>query len=637
MGKRLNIVIYILLGIIVILLLWKLLLYKNKDILFNPEDNIEIKVGNSRTIQYELNEEKEVVWSSDDNEIVKVNDGVITGVSLGKTTITGTVNYNDEIITKRINVSTYYGDKDIKIDDITVPDGELFITKGNSYEIPISYVPENAYVTSIDYQVTDPNIILYTDKLFAKEIGEAEVEVSLNNSVSKKIKVNVINQPIETMFSYKVNDITLEEESITLKLGEEKEIKYSVLPDNAFIRNTKWESNNEDIVTVIDGTIKANSSGETVVKLTINDQVSKEIKVIVTVPVTGIKLLSNPKIVLKVGEKEVIKTSIIPSNATNKKLNYSNTGGVSIDSSGVITGLTPSNGTITVKSEDGNFSQTISYVVNPQKGVVNNTGGIWGYKSPRDVVPNLADQSFFQKLASSGKGTLSNNVYMYSDGNKTYRYDISTSTLEVNGTSTMMKIYYPPNYDLSEVNTFTFMGGIGERFLSGYFTHLDENREELSSSGIIILVGAKESYYGYYATNATEFVKSIVGQKSGVSNAVGAYSLSGQAVGDAANSGLYNRLMIFNSYSKDVDKFKDIDVVIYSPVGDTMISATINSLSNLCTANYGRVTVISNNERIYSNDRYNSHFLIINPGRQMGSGHGYVNISKANFFSYAVR
>ncbi len=637
MGKRLNIIIYILLGIIVILLLWKFFLYKDKDIVFNVEDNIEIKVGNNKAIVYELNEELEVTWKSEDNEIVKVSDGIMTGVNLGKTTIIGTVNYNDEAITKRINVSTYYGEKDIKLNNIIVPEGELFITKGDSYEIPINYEPNNAYITSIDYQVSDINIISHNGVLTAQDIGEANVNVIINNNVTKSIKVNVIKESTEPIFSYKVDDINIDEDIISLKVGEEKEIKYSVTPNNAFIRNTKWESSDTNVITVDDGIVKAKSSGEASIKLTVNDKVYKEINVVVSVPVTGIKLISNPKIVLKVGDQETIKTSIMPSNATNKKIKYTNTGGVSIDDNGVITGISATSGTITVTTVDGNYKQTISYVVNPQKGLVNNTGGIWGYTSPRDVTPTRADQAFFMNLVNNGKGTLSGNVYTYSDGKKTYKYDIGTSTLNVNGTDTFMRIYYPPNYDLSEVNTFTFMGGTGERYLSGYFSHLDTNREELSSSGIIILVSAKDNYYGYFATNATEFVKGIVNQKPGVKNAVGAYSLSGQAVGDAANTGLYDRLMIFNSYSKDVNKFKNIDVVIYSPVGDTMISATINSLGNLCTANYGKVTVVSNNERIYTNDRYQSHFLIVNPGRQMGSGHGYVNISKAKFFSYAVR
>ncbi len=637
MKKIPNKVIYILLAIIVIILLWLLLKDRvfNKELIFKVDENIEIKIGNNEQINYELNEELNIVWESENESVAKVNNGVVTGVGLGSTNIKATVEKKKQKTTRVTKVSTYYGDKESNLNEIIVPEGELFITKGDSYEIPISYNPNNSYIKSIEYNVTDSNIVDFDGKVIAKEVGETTITITVNNNISKNIIVNVIGEKIDPIFSKKVTDLELDVSDITLKPSEKKEIKYNVIPEGAYVRNVKWESSNPSIATIEDGVVLAKSSGETLVKLTINDEIIKEIKVSVIIPVTGLNLLSNPKIVLKVGEQEKIKTSIVPANATNKTLKYESTGGVSIDNNGVITGLSPATGTIAIKTLDGGYTKTISYVVNPKIGVVNGTGGVWGYTSPLDKVPTRADESFFRSLASSGKGTLSGNVYYYTDANHTYKYDISKSTLNYEGHNILMRLYYPEGVDLSEVNIFTFMGGSGERNMSGYFAHLDQHREELKSSGIVALVSAKENYNVKDAIGTTTFIRSITGQKSDRKNTVGVYSMSGQAAGEAALSGMYSKIFIVNSYSGKIEEYKNIDVVVFSPVGDSMLKNTRTTLTHLVRSNYTRVTVITNNKELYGNEFYNTKFLMVNPGYQMGSGHGYVNISKANVFSLA--
>ncbi len=362
-----------------------------------------------------------------------------------------------------------------------------------------------------------------------------------------------------------------------------------------------------------------------------------------TISVTGLNLESNQKVVLKVGQSEIVKVSVTPTNATNKKINYINSNStlLSIDN-GKITGLREGSGTITIKTDDGKYQKEISYIVNPKTGVINGDGGVWQYKSPQDVTPVRADIDFFKKLANSGKGSLNGNVYTYSDSKNSYKYDISKSVLTVDKNESQMRIYYPENRDLSTLNTFTFFGGTGPSTVNfgEYLGHLDKNPDELSSSGIIILVSHNigSRYEADDAIIATEFVKSIVGQKSGVKNAMGGYSGSGQEAGKAANKGNYDRLIICNAgFSADLTtNLVNKEIVIFSPVNDKMSSQTGTALNNMRIKGYTNVTVISNS-KMSENSSYYSNFLMINPGSQMGNGHGYSNISKARIFSYECR
>ena len=135
---------------------------------------------------------------------------------------------------------------------------------------------------------------------------------------------------------------------------------------------------------------------------------------------------------------------------------------------------------------------------------------------------------------------------------------------------------------------------------------------------------------------ATDFVKSIVGQKNGVKNAVGGYSMSGPAAAQAANNGSYDRLIIFDSYFDNVasnNNLKNKEIIIYSPVGDDMLKHTLPTLNQMTNSNYRDVIIISNNSQI--TNKYSAYYPVINPGTKMGSGHGYVNITNANVFAYA--
>ena len=643
MKKGLNLIIYIMIIAIIILLIWifypKFKANDNNVVFKFNTEKMEIKIGSDALINYEVSEGLNIIWESNNKDVVTVHDGILTGVSLGNTFIKGTVQNGDETITNVCLVSTYYGDKGYPVSNIVVPEGELFITKGDTYKIPINYEPYFAYINSIDYGVIDSNIASFSDEVVvAKNIGTTNISITVNKSIYKIITVNVIEKNISPTFSHRVENVNVSDDNISLKINESKKIDYNINPNNAFIESVKWESSNPSVAVVYDGNISAVSDGEAIIKLTINDEITKEIKVTVSVSVIGIKLESKSNLSLKVGQTDKINVSILPSNASNKEITFTsnNPSSVSVNNDGVVTAIGAGSGSITAKSIDGGFSISVNYKVNPSRGVIDGNGDIWGYTSAQDKTPERADIAFFQRMASQGKGVLSGNIYTYTDAKRSYKYNISNSTLTTDNRDILMRIYYPPNVDLSNVNTFTFFGGVGELGFSGYMTILDNNRENLSSSGIIILVSGKSNYNENDGILSTDFVRSIVNQKSGCRNAIGGYSLSGPAAANAANNGIYDRLIIFDTYFNDVankNNLKNKEIIVYSPVGDSMVESTISTLNNMAKNNYTNVTLVTNNQNLINS--FSSSFLVVNPGNPMGRGHESKNITNAKVFSYA--
>ena len=639
---------YLLIIIIIILLVLFVayLIFRNKKEEFSfifSVNSLELKLNESYQIPYVLSNDSVITWKSSDEKVASVDkNGIVSAKGLGATIIEGSTTINDKKIVNSCFVEVYMGEKNVLIQDISVLEGELFISKGDTYNLEYNYVPSNGYVKSIEYFVDDTNIVSFDGKISAINVGSTTIRIVINNSINKEIVVNVIDESISPVFSKKIENVTIKEDKVNLKVNEEKEITYEVFPADSFISMVKWDSSNTNIIEVDEGKIKAKSPGEAKVFLTIND-IIKEIDVTVLVPVTGIKLTSNEKIIIKEGKTTKVSGIVLPSNASNKKIIYrsSNPSSLSIDEYGNVKALKKGNGIITLETEDNNKTISVPFTVNPKIGVVNGDGGIWGYTNSKVQVPTRAGIDFFRNLANRGIGTLNGNVYTYSDTTNNYSYDVNTSTLKTDTKNILMRIYYPNGVDLSSVNTLTFFGGMGEGNFGGYFSTLDKNTEYLKSSGITILVSVKNTSYGYKTEDgiiSTNFVKSIVKQKQGMRNSVAGYSMSGPQAAQAAETGNYDRLMIFDSYFNNPAskiKLKNFDIVFYSPVGDSMYKNTLPCLERMKNAGYTDVTVVTNNNELIN--KFSNSFLIVNPGNSLGKGHLAVNITNSNFFAYGSK
>ena len=522
------------------------------------------------------------------------------------------------------------------IEELYLPNGEIYMTLNTSYKLPIEYKPWNANLSNINYSLDRENIVSISNKKITS-INEGEVNLTINvDNISKTIKINVIKENINNGFYDSIEYLTVDEDKIFLNINDMKKINYHLNPINGYIYNISWESRDNNIVTVNDGLVKGNNYGTATITLKINNKIEKQIEVTVMPGVTGISLRSN-NMWLKVGDMVNINAKVIPeSPIQNIKYQSDNLNIVDVSNEGMVTAKNIGVANITLTTE--NISETISVQVNPKIGLVNSNGGIWGYVSKKVYNPVRAGLSFFEDLAKKGIGNVSNNIYTYIDNGVTYNYDINKSILKVDNKSLLMRIYYPLNVDLSTLNTFTFLGGIGEVNFDGYFANIDNDTSIIKSSGITILVTVTDKYESFNVQGiiaGTNFINKILNQKSNAINSIGGYSKGGPDAANAANLGNYQKLMIINSKFDNIlskTNLMNKEVYIYSVNNDDMKPQTVETLNYLKNANYQNVTVISNNPEIYNS--YSNNFLVINPGSVLGSGHNSKNVTNSNFFMF---
>ena len=174
--------------------------------------------------------------------------------------------------------------------------------------------------------------------------------------------------------SVSVTEVGLNKTSTTLIEGETETLVATVMPENATDKSVVWESGNESAATVSqEGLVTAVGEGKATITVKTNDggfsascEVSVKKRVIA---VTGVKL-SAASMTLREGEKGTLTATVEPANATNKNVEWwtSDLDVVSVTStSGGSNGYVEARGagkaTVTVKTEDGEFSASCEITV----------------------------------------------------------------------------------------------------------------------------------------------------------------------------------------------------------------------------------------------------------------------------------
>ena len=168
-----------------------------------------------------------------------------------------------------------------------------------------------------------------------------------------------------------VTGVRLNNNTLTLTVGETERLIAAVLPENATNQNVTWHSNNTAVATVnAQGVVNAVSPGTTTITVRTADG-GREATATVTVnaaivSATGVTL-SKETLSLVVGDTETLIANVLPAGATNQNVTWhsSDEEFVTVDDDGVVTAEAEGTATITVKTEDGGFTADVEIIVTP--------------------------------------------------------------------------------------------------------------------------------------------------------------------------------------------------------------------------------------------------------------------------------
>ncbi|MDE5781511.1 MAG: Ig-like domain-containing protein, partial [Lachnospiraceae bacterium] len=290
---------------------------------------------------------KNVSWSSDNEDVAVVEDGFVTAKAVGKANITVTTEDGQNTDICEVTV------KPIAVTEVSLNNTNLGIVKGKTFGLVATVTPSNATDKSVTWSSSDENVATVKDGVVtAVAVGKATITVTTKDGGKTAVcTVNVSETEIP------ITGITINKAATELTVGGNETLTYTVTPEDANNSDTvEWSSSDENVATVKDGVVTAVSAGTAVIKVTVNGMFTQECTVTVKdaiISVLGIRL-DKSEADLTEGETVTLNATVLPENATDKTYTWSTSNeNVATVKDGVVTAVAAGTAIITVTTTDG--------------------------------------------------------------------------------------------------------------------------------------------------------------------------------------------------------------------------------------------------------------------------------------------
>lgn len=302
-------------------------------------------------------DDKTVTWTSANENIATVKNGVVTAKAVGETKITATVGTHKAECTVTVNA---------KLTGIKVTPDKVTVEKGQTANLSVAYLPADT--------TDDKTVTWKSENENVATVDENGVVTAVAGGTTKIVATATANDKITAVCEVKVpihtESIVLNKTEIKdLLKGKTEKLEVSFVPNNTEdSREVRWTSSDPSVATVdANGTVKALKEGEAVITA---EAVAGGHKASCTVTVKEIHLtdvmldeIKNPSELSK-GEKHQIRIGLNPGNTTDD-ITYTFVSSdekiVSVDKGGMITALKAGKATITVTVKTAGFEKELTY------------------------------------------------------------------------------------------------------------------------------------------------------------------------------------------------------------------------------------------------------------------------------------
>ncbi len=288
------------------------------------------------TVHPENAADKTITWSSNNDKIATVDsNGVVTAVAEGNAVITATAGGKSATCAVSVKKSV------VAVTSVTLNKTSLNMTKGQSETLTATVTPDNATDKTVSWSSSDATIasVDQNGRVTALKSGSATI---MAKAGEKSATCSVtITTPVES--------VSLDRTSVNLEEGQTTTLVATINPNDADDKTVTWTTSNASVATVTNGVVTAIAEGVATITASVGGKsatcsitVSKN-----TIPVTSITL-NKSSLSLKVGEKETLIATVLPENATDKKVTWASSKEdvATVDSNGRVTAVAEGNATI---------------------------------------------------------------------------------------------------------------------------------------------------------------------------------------------------------------------------------------------------------------------------------------------------
>ena len=347
--------------------------------------DIKIKKGATFGLNVSINPwnatNKKLRWSSSNTSVATVNgNGVVTGISAGKATITVEPTDGSECC----DVCTVTVEDNAHVTSVTVSPSRLDLAIGEFTYLHAEVCPCDGKDRCVTWSSEDQSIVAVNpDSGFIIARGSGTVKVyatATDGSGARGCCTVTVAAPIS------VTGIEVSPTSLTLNVCESATLKANVLPCNATNKLVTWSSSDDSVVKVVDiynGGILAKGVGSATLTATTADGGLKgycTVTVDPPVAVVGVKI-DPSSLTMRVGDSATLNAEVFPCDAANKNVTWrsSNESVVKVvdTGSGKILAAGIGSAIITVTTEDGSFMADCAVEVEKNTRIISGHDVVW--------------------------------------------------------------------------------------------------------------------------------------------------------------------------------------------------------------------------------------------------------------------
>lgn len=339
-----------------------------------PESAI-IEVGNTVDIDADVipnnATDNGVDWSSSDTSVATVNTiGVVTAHSEGNVTITASSQDGGFTDSSAITVEPEDTSR-IPVTGITVAPQILILEESESSILTYSITPSNATNNNVIWSSEDEDVAVVNQNGLVTALNEGVVEIIATTEDGSYVSNTTVTVNAMINGEIPVEGINVSPQQILVGSGETFVANASILPSNATNKNVIWSTNDSSIATINQsGLVRGISLGTTTISATSEEGGFIGSSTVIVdnhgddVAVVGI-LITPENITLESGYTHVFGFVIDPINASNKNVTWSSSNPTiaSVDQNGLVTARGEGIVSITITTEDGDFSDVSSVTV----------------------------------------------------------------------------------------------------------------------------------------------------------------------------------------------------------------------------------------------------------------------------------
>lgn len=349
--------------------------------------NLDKEEDNKVELEYNLapsnTSQTDVVWSSSNEAVAEVKNGVVEGKSVGRADIT--IASKDNPNTKKTCV--VYVSKELDKSKVTAVRNDKIINvnwkkvaHASSYVLS-RYNKSTGIVNDI-YEGTDTAFedkdltsgkYVYTVKAI---VDENDADANLySNSVSEESEAVIIPESVTGI------EVANDYQHMGLFVGGSGKIRYSVLPSNATNTNVTFKSLNEKVAIVdANGVVTGVSEGNADIVIT-TEEGGFEAKCTVRVDgiyARGIERVGDKTVTMGLNQTRQLQVKITPSDTTNKNVQWtsSNNSVATVDSNGVVISKNSGSTIITATTHNGLKTEFFIEVETPVTNITLNSNEI---------------------------------------------------------------------------------------------------------------------------------------------------------------------------------------------------------------------------------------------------------------------